>query len=150
MGRLVDGPRINTVRSRPTRCWRVHGGLALVQQLVLDEAYVPFFGAFGAVWEDTMVTRRSATRLGALRPEMAAACATSGGGHGGAPAAAQGPGGGPGFQRLHRGCTSRGPCALAVGTSLKGVDPVAVVAGTPVRSMPQQCAEEALHRGTAR
>jgi hypothetical protein len=55
----------------------------------LDEAYVPFFGAFGAPWDDAMVARWSAHPLGMLRPEMDAAFATSGGG--GPPAAARRP-----------------------------------------------------------
>ena len=39
----------------------------------LDEAYVPFFGAFGAAWDDAMVARWSANPLGMLWPEMDAA-----------------------------------------------------------------------------
>jgi hypothetical protein len=30
----------------------------------MDEAYVPFFGAFGAAWGDAMVARWSANPLG--------------------------------------------------------------------------------------
>jgi hypothetical protein len=36
----------------------------------MDEAYVPFFGAFGAAWGDAMVARWSANPLGMLWPEM--------------------------------------------------------------------------------
>ena len=45
----------------------------------LDEAYVPFFGAFGAAWDDAMVARWSADPLGMLWPEMDAAFVGSGG-----------------------------------------------------------------------
>ena len=33
---------------------------------MLDEAYVPFFGAFGTGWDDAMVVRWSANPLGML------------------------------------------------------------------------------------
>ena len=32
----------------------------------LDEAYVPFFGAFGIAWDDAMIARWSANPLGML------------------------------------------------------------------------------------
>jgi hypothetical protein len=32
----------------------------------LDEAYVPFFGAFGTAWDDAMIARWSANPLGML------------------------------------------------------------------------------------
>jgi hypothetical protein len=57
----------------------------------LDEAYVPFFGAFGAAWDDAMAARWSANPLGMLWPEMDATFVASGGGNGGPPAAAQRP-----------------------------------------------------------
>jgi hypothetical protein len=39
--------------------WQFSGSQAL------DEAYVPFFGAFGAAWDDAMVARwRAPTRSG--------------------------------------------------------------------------------------
>jgi hypothetical protein len=57
----------------------------------LDEAYVPFFGAFGAAWDDAMVARWSANPLGMLWPEMDAAFMTSGGGNGGLPATTRRP-----------------------------------------------------------
>jgi hypothetical protein len=46
----------------------------------LDEAYVPFFGAFGSTWDDAMVARWSANPLGMLWSEMDAAFVASGGG----------------------------------------------------------------------
>ena len=53
----------------------------------LDEAYVPFFGAFGAAWDDGMVARWSANPLGMLWPEMDAALVSGEDGGGGPPAA---------------------------------------------------------------
>jgi hypothetical protein len=53
----------------------------------LDEAYVPFFGAFGAAWDDAMVARWSANLLRMLGQEMDAAFVTSGGGSGCSPVA---------------------------------------------------------------
>jgi hypothetical protein len=50
---------------------------------------VPFFGAFGAAWDDGMVARWSANPLGMLWPEMDAAFVTSGGGNSEPPAAAR-------------------------------------------------------------
>ena len=44
----------------------------------LDEAYVPFFGAFGAAWDDAMVVRWSANPLGMLWPEREAVLVASG------------------------------------------------------------------------
>jgi Concanavalin A-like lectin/glucanases superfamily len=45
----------------------------------LDEAYVPFFGAFGVAWDDAMVARWSANPLGMLWPETDAAFVVAGG-----------------------------------------------------------------------
>jgi hypothetical protein len=42
----------------------------------LDEGHVPFFGAFGAAWDERIVARWSAPRM--LWPEMDAAFVTSG------------------------------------------------------------------------
>jgi hypothetical protein len=39
---------------------------------------VPFFGAFGAAWDDALVARWSANPLGMLWPEMDAAFVTPG------------------------------------------------------------------------
>jgi hypothetical protein len=47
---------------------------------------VPFFGAFGAAWDDAMVARWSANPLGMLWPEMDAGFASSGGSGGSPPA----------------------------------------------------------------
>jgi hypothetical protein len=51
---------------------------------------VPFFGAFGATWDDAMVARWSASPLGMLWPETDAAFVTPGDG-GGPPVAARKP-----------------------------------------------------------
>jgi hypothetical protein len=56
----------------------------------LDEAPVPFFGAFTA-WDDAMIARRSVNPLGKLWPEMGAAFVRSGGGNGDGPVAARRP-----------------------------------------------------------
>jgi hypothetical protein len=53
--------------------------LSVHRQRALDEAYVPFFGAFGATWDDAMVVRWGANPLGMLWPDMDAAFVTSGG-----------------------------------------------------------------------
>ena len=49
---------------------------------LIDEVYVPFFGALGAAWDDAMVARWSVNPVGMLWPEMNAAFVTSGGGMG--------------------------------------------------------------------
>jgi hypothetical protein len=56
----------------------------------LDEAYVPFFGAFGAAGDDAMVARWSVNPLGMLWPDVHAGFVGSGGG-GGPPAGARPP-----------------------------------------------------------
>jgi hypothetical protein len=56
----------------------------------LDDAYVPFFGAFGTAWTDAMVARWSANPLGMLWPEMDAAF-VHGGTEGGPPTLARRP-----------------------------------------------------------
>ena len=48
---------------------------------------MPFFGAFGAAWDDAIVARWSANPLGMLWPEMDAAFVMSGGGDGRPPRA---------------------------------------------------------------
>ena len=45
----------------------------------LDEAYVPFFGAFGAAWDDAMVARWSANPLARISQCAPTARITSGG-----------------------------------------------------------------------
>ena len=52
------------------------------RQRGIYEAYVPFFDAFGAAWDDAMVARWSADPPRVLWPEMDAAFVTSGGGGG--------------------------------------------------------------------
>jgi hypothetical protein len=64
--------------------WQFFGGAAL------DQAYVPYFGAFGTAWDGAMVARWSANPLGMLWPEIEAAVVTSGG-CGGPPFAARRP-----------------------------------------------------------
>jgi hypothetical protein len=46
----------------------------------VDEAYVPFFGAFGADWDNSVALRWSASPLGMLWPEMDVAVMSAGGG----------------------------------------------------------------------
>jgi hypothetical protein len=58
---------------------------------VLDAARVSFSVAFGAAWDDAMVTRWSANPLAMLWPEMDAAFASSGGNGGGPPVTARRP-----------------------------------------------------------
>jgi hypothetical protein len=43
--------------------------------------YVPFFGAFGAAWDNAMVARWNANPVGMLWPERDAAFMSAGGGH---------------------------------------------------------------------
>jgi hypothetical protein len=86
----VDGVRTNTTAVTATSSWTINKwGWQFTSSQALDEAYVPFFGAFGAAWGDAMVTRWSASPLAMLWPEMDAAFATSGGG--GPPTAARRP-----------------------------------------------------------
>jgi hypothetical protein len=56
----------------------------------LDEAYVPFFGAFGTARDDAIIARWSANPLAMLWPEMNAAFVSSGGGMGPGRSAASG------------------------------------------------------------
>ena len=77
----VDGLRTNTTAVTATGSWPLYRfGYQFTGSEALDEAYVPFFGAFGAAWDDAMVARWSANPLGMLWPEMDAAFAASGGG----------------------------------------------------------------------
>jgi hypothetical protein len=57
----------------------------------LDEAYVPFFGAFGAAWDEAMVARWSANPFGMLWQEMDAGRDLASGGDCGPPAVARHP-----------------------------------------------------------
>jgi hypothetical protein len=61
----VDGLRTNTVAVTATGSWTIYRwGWQFTGREGLDEAYVPFFGAFGAPWDDAMVARWSANPLG--------------------------------------------------------------------------------------
>jgi hypothetical protein len=65
----LDGLRTNTTAVTATGSierwgWQFSGSQAL------DEAYVPFFGTFGAAWNDPMVARCSANPLWMLWPEI--------------------------------------------------------------------------------
>ena len=85
----VDGLRTNTTAVTATGSWPLYRfGYQFTGSEALDEAYVPFFGAFGAAWDDAMVARWSANPLGMLWPEMDAAFVAGGGGGGGGPPAA--------------------------------------------------------------
>jgi hypothetical protein len=55
-------------------------GYQFTSSEALDEAYVPFFGAFGAAWDDALVARWSANPLGMLWPEADAVFLADGGG----------------------------------------------------------------------
>ena len=57
----VDGLRTNTTAVTATGSWPLYRfGYQFTGSEALDEAYVPFFGAFGAAWDDAMVARWSA------------------------------------------------------------------------------------------
>ena len=77
MRQYVDGLRTNTTGSWSIYKW----GWQFSGSQALDEAYVPFFGAFGAAWDDAMVARWSANPLGMLWPDVDAAFMSAGGGH---------------------------------------------------------------------
>ena len=79
--RAGDGLPINTTAVTATGSWPLYPfGYQFTGAEALDEAYVPFFGAFGTAWNDAMVARWSANPLGMLWPEMDAAFASWGGG----------------------------------------------------------------------
>ncbi len=66
----VDGLRTNTTAVTATGSWPLYRfGYQFTGSEALDEAYVPFFGAFGVAWDDAMVARWSANPLGMLWPE---------------------------------------------------------------------------------
>ena len=84
----IYGLRTNTVAVTASGSWSIYRwGWQFSGSQVLDEAYVPFLGAFGAAWDDAMVARWSANPLGMLWPELDAALVTSGGNGGGDPPA---------------------------------------------------------------
>jgi hypothetical protein len=67
---VVDGLPRNTIATTATTGWAIYHWLGFEGSEGLDEAYVPFFGAFGALWDDAMVARWSANPLAMLWPEM--------------------------------------------------------------------------------
>jgi hypothetical protein len=76
--------RTNTTAVTATGSWPLYRfGYQFTGSEALDEAYVPFFGAFGAAWDDAMAARWSANPLGMLWPEGDAVLVTTGGGNGG-------------------------------------------------------------------
>jgi hypothetical protein len=76
-GPHVDGLRTNTVAVTAFGSWTIYKwGWRFSGSQALDEAYVPFFGAFGAARDDAMVARWSADPLGMLWPEMDTALLT--------------------------------------------------------------------------
>jgi hypothetical protein len=86
----VDGLRTNTIAMTATGSWPLYRfGYQFTGSEALDEAYAPFFGAFGAAWDDAMVARWSANPLGMLWPEIDAPFVVPGGG--GSPAMARRP-----------------------------------------------------------
>ena len=87
MRHYIDGLRTNTVAMTATGGWSIYRwDRQFSGSQALDGAYVPFFSAFSAAWDDAMVARWSASPLGMLWPEMDAVLIASSGG-GGPPAA---------------------------------------------------------------
>ena len=77
----VSGLRTDTTAVTATGSWTIHKwGWQFTSSQALDEAYVPFFGAFGTAWDDATVARWNANPLGLLWPEMDAALVSSGDG----------------------------------------------------------------------
>lgn len=62
---VLDGLRTNTVAVTATGSWSIYKWQFFSIE-ALDEAYVPFIGAFGAAWDNAMVARWSADPLGML------------------------------------------------------------------------------------
>jgi hypothetical protein len=84
----VDGLRTNTTATTAAGSWTIYRwGWQFTGSEGLDEAYVPFFGAFGAAWDDGMVAHWSANPLGILWPETDAVFVASGSAKGGSGAA---------------------------------------------------------------
>ena len=68
---------------------------------------MPFFGAFGAAWDDAMVAHCSVNLLGMLWPEVDVGFGiVSTAGNGGGPAAVRRPGRGPGFRLGPKGTSA--------------------------------------------
>lgn len=76
---------VTTTGSRSIYRW----GWRFASSQQLNQAYVPFFGAFGTASDDPMVARWGADPLGMLWPEMETAFVGNGGGS--PPAAARRP-----------------------------------------------------------
>jgi hypothetical protein len=77
---LTDGSCTNTTATAVTGSWSIYKwSWQFSGSQALDEAYVPFFGAFGAAWDDAMVAHWSANPFGMLWLETDAAFVTSGG-----------------------------------------------------------------------
>jgi hypothetical protein len=73
----VDRLRTSTTATA-TGSWTIYRwGWQFTGSEGLDEAYLPFFGAFGAAWDDAMVARWSVNPLGMLWREMDAALVVS-------------------------------------------------------------------------
>jgi hypothetical protein len=73
-GAAVRGrPAYHAVLVTATGRWVYRWSYQFFSSEALDEAYVPFFGAFGTAWDDAIVARWSANPLGMLSPEMDAA-----------------------------------------------------------------------------
>jgi hypothetical protein len=76
--------RTNTVAVTATGSWSIYKwGWQFSSSEALDEAYVPFFGAFRAARDDARSPATSFNPLGMLWPEMDDAFVTSGGENGG-------------------------------------------------------------------
>ena len=70
VGQYLDGLRTNSTATTAIGNWTIYRcGWQFTDGEGLDEAYVPFFGAFGAAWDDAMVACWSASPLGMLWPE---------------------------------------------------------------------------------
>jgi hypothetical protein len=77
---IVDGLRTDTVAVTACGAWSTYKwGWQFFRHSGPQEAYVPFCGALGAAWDDSVVARWSADTLGMLWPEMEAGFVTSGG-----------------------------------------------------------------------
>jgi hypothetical protein len=82
----VDGVRFTTTPVTATGSWTIHRlGWQIFTHEALDQADLPFFGAFGTAWNDAMVRRWSAEPLAMLWPEPDAAIITGSAGGGPVP-----------------------------------------------------------------
>jgi hypothetical protein len=77
----VDGVRVTTTAVTATGSWTIYRfGWQIYGYEALDQADIPFFGAFGTAWDDAMVQRWSAEPFAMLWPEPVAIIAGSAGG----------------------------------------------------------------------